>query len=340
MIGSAKKVLRDAAATLAARAGLTAAARRHADRLVIVTFHRVLPEPLRARYPYPGLCVTPEELDWLLEELGRDYSLGTLAEMHGRHGRGERPTKPLLAITFDDGQLDNYEHARPVLAKRGVSATFFVPVEAIDRGAPLWHDRLGFAAMTAADASRGVALRSRLLTLGVSFAAGEPPGALAERAKALPPSRRAELVALLEAQAGTEVPEWAGLMRWDDVRSLARDGHEIGSHSMTHTLLPQCDAAAVRFEVVDSRARIEAELGATIESFCYPNGDFDDRAVAALDAAGYARAVTTRWGTNASGAPRFALDRCDMDAFRLRDASGRLSGALLRLRLSGLHPGL
>src|SRR5688572_24168562 len=115
--GAAKKALRDAAAGLFALSGLTAASRRHVDRLVIVTFHRVLPEDLRAQYPYPGLAVTPEELDWLLGELGRDYTLGTLAETHRRYASGERPRKPLLAITFDDGQLDNYEHARPVLAR-------------------------------------------------------------------------------------------------------------------------------------------------------------------------------------------------------------------------------
>ncbi len=341
MIPSAgMRALRDAAAILAARGGISAPARRHEGRLVIVTFHRVLPEALRARYPYPGLCVTPEELDWLLFELGRDYTLGTLEEAHRRHERGERPEKPLVAITFDDGQLDNVEHARPVLARRDVRATFFVPVEAVDRGEPLWHDRLGFAAMVATDRARGSALRARLAELGVVFEAGEAPGALAERAKGLGAERRAALVELLEDEAGAFVPPWAGMMRWDDVRALASEGHEIGSHSMSHALLPQCDDDAVRLEIAESRARIEAELGAPVESFCYPNGDVDRRAVEALEAAGYERAVTTRWGTNGPEAPRFLLARCDMDALRVRDSSARLSGPLLRLRLSGLHPSL
>lgn len=336
----AKRALRDAAAGIGAWCGLTAPARRHAGRLVVATFHRVLPEELRARYPYPGLAVTPEELDWLLVELGRAYTLGTLADTHRRHVAGERPDRPLLAVTFDDGQRDNFEHARPVLARRGVRATFFVPVDAIDRQEALWHDRLGFAAKVAAEPARGAPLRARLAALGVAFEAGEAPSALAERAKAVAPARRAALVEALEAEAGAAVPDWGAMMRWDEVRALAAENHEIGSHSMSHTLLPQCDDDAVRREVAESRARIEAELGAPVESFCYPNGDFDARAVAALEDAGYLRAVTTRWGTNAPGAPRFLLARCDMDAFRLRDAAGGLSTPLLRLRLSGLHPSL
>ncbi|MBC7172601.1 MAG: polysaccharide deacetylase family protein [Polyangiaceae bacterium] len=336
----AKRALRDAAATLASLSGLSRADRRHLGHLVIVTFHRVLPAELLARYPYRGLAVTPEELGFILETLGRDYTIATLRDAHRRHAEGERPPKPLLAITFDDGQLDNYEHARPVLAAHGARATFFVPVEALERAEPLWHDRLGFAALVAADRSRGAALRRALGVVGVPFEAGEAPAMLAERAKRMAPPDRRALVELLESEAAVSVPSWAGMMRWDDVRALAREGHEIGSHSMSHTLLPQCDDEVVRFEIAESRARIEAELEAPIDSFCYPNGDYDERAVRALERAGYARAVTTRWGTNEAAAPRFTLHRCDMDALRLRDGRGTLSAALLRLRLSGLHPGL
>lgn len=305
---------RDTAALLAARSGLTAAQRVHRGRLLVITLHRVLPASLRARYPYPGLVLTPEELDWLLASLAPSYTLGPLAELHDRHQRGERPARPFLAITFDDGQRDNVEHARPVLARHGVRATFFVPVEAIDRHEPLWHDRLGFAAR-----ARGLA-----------------PLELAERAKALDPVARDALVNALSLSVS--VPRWAGMMRWTDVRALATEGHEIGSHSMSHPILPQCDDGALRYEIERSRAHIEAAAGVVVRSFCYPNGDWDPRALRELAAAGYRRAVTTRFGTNPKDAPPFTLRRCDIDPCRLRDRRGALSPELLQLRLSGLHP--
>jgi len=314
---------RDAIAALGAASGLTAA-RRHQGRLVVATLHRVLPRALRDQYPYPNLAVTPEELSWLLAMLARRYTLGTLSELHTRHATGERPARPFLAVTFDDGQLDNFEHARPVLARHGVRASFFVPVNAIDRAEPLWHDQLGFAALA--------------LARRHGPAPAHEPLAVASAAKQLAPAEREALVRRMVERTGAAVPAWAGMMSWAQVRALAGEGHEIGSHSMSHPLLPQCDDRAVRDEVGGSKARIEDAIGGPVESFCYPNGDWDRRAADAVRNAGYRRAVSTRWGSNRRGASELTLRRCELEGERVRDRRGACSEALLSFRLSGLNP--
>ncbi len=127
--------IRDFAAEVLAQGGMTSPARRHLGRLVIVTFHRVLPEQFRSRYHIPGIVVTPEELDWTIRYLRRSYTIGRLDHVHGRHEAGDAPSKPFVAITFDDGYADNFTYARPILEKHGVKATFFVPAAFIGRGA-------------------------------------------------------------------------------------------------------------------------------------------------------------------------------------------------------------
>jgi peptidoglycan/xylan/chitin deacetylase (PgdA/CDA1 family) len=274
----------------------------------------------------------------VLTTLARDYTLGSLAALHplvsNATGAARAPSpKPLLAITFDDGQQDNFEHARPVLARHGVRATFFVPVEALESGVPLWHDRLGFAAMALAEGRGGVRARERVESLGVDPAADRLPARLAERAKRLSTAARKALTDELLERTGAEVPAWAGMMRPAELRLLAAEGHEVGSHTMTHPILPRCDDAQVRFEVVESKRRLERIVGRSIESFCYPNGDWDRRALDALAGAGYARAVTTAPGLGSRRTPPFLLPRHDIDAARLRDRRGALSPAILAWRL-------
>jgi len=139
-----------------------------------------------------------------------------------------------------------------------------------------------------------------------------------ERAKQLTESERTRLTCALEsAQGGPCHPDWAGLMSWEQVRELHRLGHEVGSHSMTHPLLPGCTAQQIRDEIHRSRERLQQETGAPVASFCYPNGSYDARCLSEVQAAGYECSVTTRWGLNRRDAQPHELLRCDMDVARL-----------------------
>lgn len=328
--------LRDVVGEGLAAIGATSPALWARGRLTVVTFHRVLPEDERARYPLRGLAVTPEELDWLLGRFEARFSSGPLGESVDAWLRGDEGP-PRLAITFDDGQSDNFVHARPVLEARRVRATFFLPVASIESGQLLWHDRLAFAlGDLGAD---GPALVRAHVANGVDGLSG---AALARRAvalaKELPSEERAALVRDAEAAAGTRPPPWAGMLSWDDVRALAAAGHEIGSHSMSHPLLPECDDATLDLEVIESKRRLQAELCREVRSFCYPNGTSDARALRAVRRAGYSEAVTTTWGSNSDGGTILALRRFDMSSDNLRSARGALSASRLAWRMSPLHP--
>jgi peptidoglycan/xylan/chitin deacetylase (PgdA/CDA1 family) len=340
---TAKALLRNGAAGILFRAGITAPQRRAAGRLSIVTFHRVLPEAERRGYPFPGLAVTPEELDAFLAYFTAHFDCGPLAVQHERHLRGEAVTRPLLALTFDDAQYDNHRNARPLLARHRVKATFFAPVQAIERQELLWHDRLGFAVLALEQQKQG---RERLATvLARAGISGDGPLSLARNAtsaaKKLALETRLRLVDEVEEAAGRpRPPEFARLMTLEELAELARDGHEIGSHSMTHCLMPECTDSALAWETAESRRTLHARLGQPIETFCYPNGNADGRTARAVEQAGYRRAVTTCWGINGQDADRFLLHRCDMNAEHVRDARGNLVPAMIAFRMSGLYPGL
>lgn len=330
-----KARVRDGVAAVAEQVGLSAPSFRARGMLTIATFHRVLPADLRARYPLPGLCVTPDELDWFLTFFRARYTVLPLDEAWARAQRGDRPDRPVLALTFDDGEADNFVYARPVLARHDLRASFYVASDHVDRQEPIWHDALGFALLGA----QGDAADELAQALGGPVRP-DTIGARLEAAKAMPPAARAKLVQAAVLRTGAHPPDWARLMTWEEIRALHAEGHEIGAHSCTHPLLPQCDDAQLERELRASKARIEAQVGAPVTTFCYPNGDADARVAAAAKDAGYDCAVTTTWGRNAPDAHPWLLARCDMNAEHVVDRTGRLSEARLALRMSGLQPGL
>lgn len=333
-------------ATLFSLIGLSSFDRHSRDSLLIITFHRILPEKLRSLYPYPGLVVSPDELEWILRTLGKHYQITTASEALRIC---EQPDHhPVLAITFDDGQLDNYIYAKPVLDRLQIKGSFYLPVRNIEEDDLIWHDKIGFSL---SKILKDGASRSKLLNFlhdDYNFIVrGESEthndalvNLVIEQSKQLSPKKRHELAQQLNEFAAFEIAPWAHLMSWQQIRELHEEGHEIGSHSMTHAIVDQIDDEQLVYELNESKRVIDRELSSDIKSFCYPNGNYDERSIKVLKQAGYSNAVTNRWGRNKSPLRCFALKRCDMDARRLYSTFNKLSVSRLAMRLAGLQPGL
>jgi len=334
-----KTYFRDAVAEGLLLSGLSSPSLWARNRLTIVTFHRVLPSHLLADYPLPTIAVTPEELNHFVAVFRKHYTVGSLRDMARLQASGDRLERPLLAITFDDGQIDNYLFARPVLHSQGVTASFFVVSGAAEDGQLLWHDRLAFAMNHALAAGRA-GLDHWLEGLGMGERGEDPVSVAVTAAKSLTPDERTTFISNLEQLVGRPArPDWDGMMSWSHIRQLLDDGHEIGSHSARHPILPLVDDDTLRREVADSRHLLEEQLQHPVRSFCYPNGDHDDRVVNAVKAAGYSQAVTTRYGINRRNASPWTLRRVDLQGRFGRDARGRLAEGALLVRLSGRMPG-
>jgi peptidoglycan/xylan/chitin deacetylase (PgdA/CDA1 family) len=138
---------------------------------------------------------------------------------------------------------------------------------------------------------------------------------------------------------GPHAGELAALS-WADLRLLADDGWEIGSHTRSHPRLTLLDDAGLADELLDSREACERELGRPCASIAYPYGDVDVRVVNAARAAGYqtggtlpsrlCRGLPLSW-------PRIGVyHRDDLRRFRLK-TSGVVRG--LRTAVEGRrHP--
>lgn len=81
-------------------------------------------------------------------------------------------------------------------------------------------------------------------------------------------------------------------MSRERILQLRELGVDFGSHGVSHVKLAEVDAQTVHSEVHDSKAQLEQLLGETVRHFCYPYGSHDPTAVAAVESAGYASAVT------------------------------------------------
>ncbi|HKZ05053.1 MAG TPA: glycosyltransferase [Methylomirabilota bacterium] len=320
--------------------------RADAGRLVVLTYHRVLPVRAAQTYALPPMAMPRDEFDAQMGHLARHYAPLPLAEAAERLARGSLP-KRAVAVTFDDGYGDNYRHAFPILKKHGVPATIFVVTGALDRRTSFWWDAV--AAAVDRLAHQSAADRNHLPTWLTACLAPLRAGALSRevargiirRLNALERQERERSVAALLAAAPGAGGAGDDLLTWDQVREMHRGGVEVGSHTVSHAFLDELAPAEARREIEESLERLATELGAPARLFAYPRGRMAEPLRALLLDAGVLAAVTTELGDNRPGADLLALHR--LDAGYLRRAGGfdrhvfdaELAGRFTRLHAAG-----
>ncbi len=82
------------------------------------------------------------------------------------------------------------------------------------------------------------------------------------------------------------------LMTGDDLRHLAGEGFEIGSHGMSHANLRQSPPEQIRRELCDSRLMLEKTTGRSVRFFAYPYGEYPQGYARYCREAGYDGAVS------------------------------------------------
>jgi len=175
-----------------------------------------------------------------------------------------------VALTFDDDSQSHTRVSAPALRSRRLPAAFFLTGASLDSVTPPWWDDL-----------------ERL-----GYAPGFEGRPVAEAARAIESMRKPERAALAAALRRLAPPGGEPGLSRAEVRRLAGDGFEIGFHSRDHDPFPTLADDEVEAAVGAGRGALAEAAGHDIDSFAYPHGLADPRAVPALRAAGYARAFT------------------------------------------------
>jgi peptidoglycan/xylan/chitin deacetylase (PgdA/CDA1 family) len=279
---------------------------KHA-RLSILTFHRVFEreDRLFPTEPHAGNFAR-----WL-QTWSAWFNFLPLTDAVRRLTQGTLPERA-ACITFDDGYVDNLEIAAPILKRVGIPATFFVATDFLD-GGMMFNDRV----IEAFRQVKGDALDLTRLGMGVwptvdarSRAQGVD-GVLKQVKYRAYDEREAITQAIADCAGATLAPH--PMMSEEQVRVLADEGFEIGAHTCSHPILLQIPDDRARREMHESRARLQAVTGQTIDMFAYPNGkpdeDYGFRHTLMAKEAGFIGAVATIPGAAKHGADLFQIPR-------------------------------
>lgn len=226
--------------------------------------------------PSPGMITcTPENFEDQLRWLSaQGYRSLTCAEF-ANHLNGQGVPRKSVLITFDDGYLDNWVYAHPLLKKYGFNAVVFLVTSWVHDGEV--RAQYGDAVIP------------------------ETPG-------------HKECEQLIEAGRSDDVIlRWSEIhaMQQDGIFEFHSHTHTHTRWDKSHRAAEK--NALMQEELALSRTALEQNLGSVSEHFCWPQGYFDEDYVRIAQQAGFKYLYTThafgqnRPGTDPAHIHRFAV---------------------------------
>ncbi|WP_415059623.1 polysaccharide deacetylase family protein [Congregibacter sp.] len=263
-----------------------------------------------------------QEFEDLVEFIASNFRVLSMPDFCTMHRSGNVDDRCAL-ITFDDGYLDNYELAMPILASRGLSATFFVSPAMIEGELP-WWDRLAFWSKNSGRDQ--ISIKGRTINLR-----GDSQQAIKQVLRAFKDDKSpvTEKLKIYEdlLQPQEVLPNTKLMMNWSQIADAHQLGFTIGSHTVSHPILAHLDSSEQKSELVRSKAIIEDKLNSEVNVVAFPVGgetSFSRTTVELAKQSGYEFAFSSieklnSWGSyNPHVMGRIGIDSGDIATLQYR----------------------
>jgi peptidoglycan/xylan/chitin deacetylase (PgdA/CDA1 family) len=218
---------------------------------------------------------TIDRFDRDLAALKKHFEFVPLVDLvRQNRARGE-PSRPLLALTFDDGFDMLRNGVMEVLDHHAIRATSFVLTGTVGNVNLMWRNKLA-----AIRALRKESLYVRQYNCLMSKV-GLP--SISRGSELLPASTRwamrlkEEIVDSLWRACNMPaldefLDEYRPYFTWDGLKQWLAAGHDIGLHTGTHPFCSRLDTAEIHAEIEEPAALLRARLGLRFLPFSYPFG--------------------------------------------------------------------
>lgn len=234
--------------------------------------HRILPEKLITKpnaYSTFGTLISQEYFEFFLSCLtDNGFQFVTVSEITQHND-----TDKLVALTFDDGYSDNFEFALPSLQKLKATATFFPVVNPCKDNSVLPLD-IYYQCVDEMELTE---------EKRKDFISGDTK----KKFYWSEPEQQREFLKTCFQKLPTQ--NRVSYLRPDLIKYLANNGFEIGSHSVTHSLFTAkyMNESKINFELKQSKIYLEGITGKPVNSFCFPSGYHNSKAIELAKDNGY-----------------------------------------------------
>lgn len=298
--------------------------------LMVFTYHRIYKAPLETKFD-DGVFAHSEDIFYQqLIWIKKNFTIISEKDLIETIESGKWFSEKVAVITFDDGYIDNYELAYPILKQLNIPATFFIACDQINGVATPWWDQAAFVVKASAKKEFTYAgkriikdrLNSRKAVKRVLRSFKDDGDSDIEK-------QLNDLSKVCEVSLPSSELVKKQFMSWEQIKEVANNNISIGSHTMSHRILSSLSEDEQRFEIVESKSVLEGIIDKKVNTLSYPVGGelaFNATTKRLVVDAGYKLAYSFIHGENSS---LKLLDKFSIKRIELSEDSSLYKGQAL-----------
>jgi peptidoglycan/xylan/chitin deacetylase (PgdA/CDA1 family) len=282
---------------------------------IILFYHRFYRKGKREHIlPYLEI----EEFEKQILHLRKFYTFISIDEIADTLIDKRKFACPCVALTIDDGYLDNYILVYPILRQYHIPVMIYLTVGLIGTNSFLWIDDLEYGLMN---------------TKVESFCFEELFGYEAIKISTFQEKEKAvdmlylamikksdeerqdiikKLFYILNVDESGIRKRVRVMLNWAEIREMSENGVCFGAHTLSHPFLPAMPLETAKHEIRQSKEIVEKRLKKAVRHFAIPNGkqdDFTNELEEFCEEIGFDTIVTAEPGVVGANANRFSLRR-------------------------------
>ena len=298
------------------------------NNFFVFNYHRLYSSKLQTPFD-EGVCeYTIDTFETHLKWIKNNFDVLSEKDVLNMSNDGKVPKRCAL-ITFDDGYIDNYSLAFPLLKSYNLPAIFFIPTQAIDERVLGWWDIISY--LIKKSPKEEIIIDSRKFQLLNHDQKEYAIAYFVNKFKTTPFTSYEKLIDILSVSCDVEIPSYAEqseqLMTWENLNEVIGHNITIGSHTHTHRVLNTLDENEQFNELQKSKKILENKLNCKINSLSYPVGEYSHFSTATkkiAKKAGYKICFS-----NSTGFNKNSIDPYDIKRFGLSSVPNIMKGQLV-----------
>jgi peptidoglycan/xylan/chitin deacetylase (PgdA/CDA1 family) len=239
------------------------------NKVIILLYHRVLDNPGKNHL---GTIVSTRRFKEQMKFLSKNFNVMNLEEAFE-----DTSSRVKVVITFDDGYVDNYMCAFPVLKQLDLPAHFFLATDYVSKNRPIWDWELK---LLLDRSNNNVSININDIVFNRKNYGSDKKFLwdIIFSLKFLGPEERNFYFIEIKKQLNINEINFDNdrCITWDEAREMQSAGMHFGSHGCSHSSFAKLSKEILKKEIVESSNRLSNELGTRTRHLAFPFGSKDD----------------------------------------------------------------